>query len=230
MSNSPEPPRRLDERAAASPSISRASSGHAPTEASCDSTSSVSSTKTIVPVDQDLEKEEKEAKEAELRKLAEEELRRRTMPTPSNSPIVEMRSAIPNHIRVASSPPKGSFVTTTKRSMSPASPASGAVTPTSSTNRPPPLAPSPPITAPPSTNSYTAISSPTSPRTPRRISASVLVTPPILPSTHSPHTGGAPEDVLRPPLLRSPNSDSSIIGKAADMVSSAGAFLGFWNH
>ncbi|KAH6915824.1 hypothetical protein BKA70DRAFT_1179029 [Coprinopsis sp. MPI-PUGE-AT-0042] len=215
LSNSPEPPRHID-ACVASPVISRASSGHAPTEASCDSIatgSSVSSTKTVVP--EDKEEEEIEANEVE------EEQRRRTMPTPSNSPTIEMRSAIPNHLRAASSPPKGSFLSS-RRSMSPAS----ASPPTGAKNRPPPLAPSPPITVPPSTNSYTAISSPTSPRTvvpPHLITSAVVVTPPA--HHHLPAT-----EVTRPPLNRSQSSDSSIIGKAADMVSSAGAFLGFWNH
>ncbi|TFK29617.1 hypothetical protein FA15DRAFT_699884 [Coprinopsis marcescibilis] len=215
LSNSPEPPRSVEESKEVPfipppPSIRN--------EASFSSTcSSSSSTKTVVP-----EVDEALVREAEFMSRAEEELRRRTTPTPSNSPVIEMRAPIVDHVEHVAKPvyhlPASSAAATSTRA--PPTPTSPTPTPTKS--RPPLLAPSPPHTAPPSSSSYTAISSP-SPTSPREsMSPQRLASP-------SAADGVFPTPEPRSPL-RSPDLEGSIIGKAAEIVSTAGAYLGFWQH
>ncbi|KAG2011905.1 hypothetical protein CC2G_011973 [Coprinopsis cinerea AmutBmut pab1-1] len=224
VSSSPEPPRvpaPKDDAAATAPKVS---STHRPPTEAC--FSSASSTSTIMP-DPDSVSEEAD-REAEYMRLAEEEMRRKSTPTPSNSPVLEMLPALRHdrndHDRTPTPPtvpaptPVCPIVTEARaKSYSPCR-----TSPSPSKTRPPPLVPSPSHAAPQST-SYTAVSSP-SPASPK---------PSASPHLSVVGSATSPTNEARPTLQRSPesgSSDSSLMGKAAEMVNSAGAFLGLWNH
>ena len=170
-------------------------------------------------------------------RLAEEEQRKEVPPTPSSSPVVAMTTPVlpgagvsqgqatidrrdregstpsttPTGITSPSVPPPPSSSRMPShvglghtRSSSYSESVSTALSP--SKLRPPPLIPPPPLLAKPST-SFTAVSSP-SPASPIINTFNKGLTSPTTPSS----------------------GEHSIVGKAVDIVSSAGAFLGLWQH
>ena len=210
VSCSPEPPSTSRE----SSMVTATSSS---TDAAASSASSTSSSKTIKPEGKTEEDFQREA----------EEMLRKAHPTPSNSPVIQMRAppaVEPERETTPASSGLASGQETPTRTNGPhyASPTSP--TPTKSRLPPPPLIPSPSIPALPST-SYTAVSSP-SPTSPSVGASPHLKTAGDLVSVNgtSPLTG-------TPSRHKSNDStDSSIIGKASEIVSNAGAFFGLWNH
>ena len=192
------------------------------------------------------EAEEEESVDAELRYLrrAEEEQRRRVHPTPSNSPIVAMLAPerLFDDAQTAASN-TSSAGTTTPTAASTPSHSSSEMANTGTTVAT--TVPSPSSSPSPSTYTHT--------RTPSGISASqptgntptsppaklrpppLISTPPLLakPSTSFaavslPHIAAITSPTS--PTITSPTSadSSTIVGKAVDIVSSAGVFLGLW--
>ena len=140
-----------------------------------------------------------------------EEQRRRVHPTPTSSPAMEMRMSMPPEARSGRFEDHAAIVR--RDSSIPSGMTSPNILapsiPPPTKLRPPPLIPPPPLLAKPST-SFTAVSS--SPVSP------------INAITSATFNKG----------LASPTTTSSgehtIVGKAVDIVSSAGAFLGLWQH
>ena len=145
-------------------------------------------------------------------RCAEEEQRRRVHPTPSSSPAMGVRMSVPPEAK------SGAFddhaVIDQKDSSTPSGVTSTNMAelalsiPPPTKLRPPPLIPPPPLLAKPST-SFTAVSS--SP-----VSPIIITTPTSNKGLASPTTASSGEH--------------TIVGKAVDIVSSAGAFLGLWQH
>ena len=145
----------------------------------------------------------------------EEEQRRRVHPTPTSSPAMGVRMSVPSETRSGafegcaaidqrdSSTPSG----TTFPNMAELAP----LIPPPTKLRPPPLIPPPPLLAKPST-SFTAVSS-SSPSSPI---INTITTTTSNKGLASPTTASSGEP--------------TIVGKAVDIVSSAGAFLGLWQH
>ena len=144
----------------------------------------------------------------------EEEERRRVHPTPSSSPAMGARMSVPPEAR------SGGFEDHAAIDQRGSSTPSGIISPNiaelapsippPTKLRPPPLIPPPPLLAKPST-SFTAVSS--SP-----VSPIITIT-----------TTTASNKGLASPTTAS-SGEHTIVGKAVDIVSSAGAFLGLWQH
>jgi hypothetical protein len=142
------------------------------------------------------------------------EEQRRVHPTPSSSPAMAMRMSVPPEARSGAfedhaainqrdgSTPSG----ITSRNMAELAPS---ITPPTKL-RPPPLIPPPPLLVKPST-SFAAVSS-SSPASP----INIITTTTLNKGLASPTTASSGEH--------------TIVGKAVDIVSSAGAFLGLWQH
>ena len=199
----------------------------------------------ISPINKDQEHRSNFLPQQEVKYMRHTEEQRRVHPTRSNSPALDMRMSMPPVARsgvcdehaATNQRDKGSGTTPTKitspsiappvpppppPSPSPILPHAGSIghtrssshsesVPPSTTLSPsklrlPPLIPPPPLPAKPST-SFTAVSS--SPGSP----ISAFTTPKGLASPTSAGSG-----------------EHSIVGKAVDIVSSAGAFLGLWQH
>ena len=179
----------------------------------------------ISPINKDQEQRTNFSQQQEVTYMrpAEEEQRRKLQPTPSSSRVFEERAAIDqkdgniasgttflNTAELAPSisppptPPSSPMLLCIgvghSRSSSYSESASTAL-PSPSKLRPPPLIPPPPLLAKPST-SFTAVSSSSSPIISKGLA--------------SPTTASLGEH--------------TIVAKAVDIVSSAGAFLGLWQH
>ena len=187
------------------------------------------------------EAEEEEPMDAELRYLrrAEEEQRRRVHPTPSNSPVVTPGRLFDDTHDIGSAAPSTSSAGTTTPTTASATSHSSSETASTSTG----IATTSPSTSP-SPSTYTHI------RTPSGISATgntptsspaklrlppLIPTPPLpaKPSTSfaavsSPHIAAIASPTS--PTITTPlgSESSTIVGKAVDIVSSAGVFLGLW--
>jgi len=199
------------------------------------SSDSASNNTTIMGAPVGAPEEEEEPLDPELGYLrrAEEEQRRRVHPTPSNSPVVSMRPFDDDHAAASSSvgtatPTTASTTSHSSSEMTSTSTAATTTSPSPSTYthtrtpsgisvsqpngntptsspaklRPPPLIPSPPLPAKPST-SFAAVSSP-------HIAAIASPTSPTI-------------------TMSMGAESSTIVGKAVDIVSSAGVFLGLWS-
>ncbi|KAJ2918651.1 hypothetical protein MD484_g1795, partial [Candolleomyces efflorescens] len=229
VSNSPEPPTRAPriERETSSATTTTSTVASAEMDSSfVSSASSTSSSKTVIPA----EPASPPMSEEDYQREAEEFLRR-TGPTPSNSPVIEMRAPpsipppgpseqgtpTPSSIAAAAASSSSNVPTPTSK-LAPAS----TVPSTSAKAKPPPLAPSPPHPAKPST-SYTAVSSPTNKG---NSSPSRLMTSPTTPPSNNALGIRETSPAGRAGRSKSPQSDS-IMGKAAEI---AGAFFGLWNH
>ncbi|TFK39764.1 hypothetical protein BDQ12DRAFT_664992 [Crucibulum laeve] len=209
-----------------SSSVSSASSGNTvipegkPGPSSISSCSS-SSTATPIPISEDerlrlREEEFLRRAEEEHQHWVEEDKQRRIHPTPSNSPVLTMRPQPPSNASSDATPNTKPVNTTST------------ATPTlSSQPSPPPklniksplLVPTPPLPVQPSTSYNT----PPAERMSITLPGSSAVTTQSS-SSQSPQspTGKAPSS----PTMK----DGRIMGKAVGMVSSAGAYLGLWQH
>ncbi|KAH9479341.1 hypothetical protein JR316_0007931 [Psilocybe cubensis] len=276
------------------PTAHMESSFYSTTSSSSSSTNTSNSTimaapATVVPSPSPAGDDEGVDVEMQFFRRAEEEMRRRSVPTPSNSPVVEMRRMAPNGV---GDPPKSASTSTSNSNSSGGTTPTGATTPSpplstsnaeaplfapvpstaaalamkragspglnygrssaspvggisasqplsasvgSNSNpnspsnklRPPPLIPPPAGVAKPST-SFTAVSSPRSAGAVAGLSspasASAVVSAPV-----SAPTAAAVARARSPPVSEK-ESSGTIVGKAVDMVSSAGAFLGWWSR
>ena len=138
-----------------------------------------------------------------------EEQRRRVHPTPSSSPAMGVRMSVPPEAKSGAFDDIDQRDSSTPSGITSTNMAELALSiPPPTKLRPPPLIPPPPLLAKPST-SFTAVSSsPVSPIT--------ITTPTSNKGLASPTTTSSGEH--------------TIVGKAVDIVSSAGAFLGLWQH
>lgn len=220
--------------------------------------------------------------EAMYFRLAEEEQRRRVHPTPSNSPVVEMRRRVLPPSTTTQADTDGSAVAKTKSasSGSGSSSGSGGTTPTGAGTTSPPLSE---VLTPSTTPSISAVSVPAQAQGHHRTSSSVSSTasasllggisasqpapalspaklrpPPLIPppavlvqpstsftavvSPRSPSLGrssparkvsvsGSSGRSDSPALeVLNSSSNATIVGKAVDIVSSAGAYFGLWGR
>jgi hypothetical protein len=190
------------------------------------------------------EAEEEEPMDAELRYLrrAEEEQRRRVHPTPSNSPVVAPGRLFDDAHGIGSAASNTSSAgTTTPTAVSAASHSSSetASTSTGIATTSPSTSPSPSIYTHIRTPSGISASQPTGnapTSSPAKIRPPPLIPTPSLlvkPSTSfaavsSPHIAAIASPTS--PTITSPlgAENSTIVGKAVDIVSSAGVFLGLW--
>jgi hypothetical protein len=139
---------------------------------------------------------------------AEEEQRRKVHPTSSSSTAMVMMS-VPSETRSGAFDQRDS---STPSGITPPNIAELAPPiPPPTKLRPPPLIPPPPLLAKPST-SFTAVSS----------------SSPVSPIVNSITTTTSNKGLASPTTASS--GEHSIVGKAVDIVSSAGAFLGLWQH
>ncbi|KIM44464.1 hypothetical protein M413DRAFT_17554 [Hebeloma cylindrosporum] len=185
------------------------------------------------------ETEEEESMDAELRYLrrAEEEQRRRVHPTPSNSPVVGMmapgRLFDDAHGTAASNTSSAGTTTPTATSTASSSTSTSIATPSPSPS------PSPSTYTHTRTPSGISASQPngtTATSSPAKLRPPPLIPSPSLPAKPStsftavslPHLAGIASPSS--PTITTPISaeGSTIVGKAVDIVSSAGAFLGLW--
>ena len=198
----------------------------------------------LSPIDKDQEDRANFLQQQEMKymRLAEEEQRRRVHPTPSSSPVMEMSMSMrpevgsgvfeehaaidqrdgntpygttfPNMAELAPSiptpptPPSSPMLIYTGHSRSSSYSESA---PTPSKLRPPPLIPPRPPLVKPST-SLTSVSS----------------SPPAGPIISSINTATSNKGLASPTTASS--GEHTIVAKAVDIVSSAGAFLGLWQH
>ncbi|KAF9006159.1 hypothetical protein BDQ17DRAFT_1324922 [Cyathus striatus] len=178
-------------------------------------------------------RDQQRRREEEHERIAEEELLRKIHPTPSNSPILSMRPPPPSSAEVtpssSSSNISGSGFAKPSLAGTPSLPSSSSSTlkpavtrttsgsSTSSSSSKPPLLPSPPLPAQASTSLTTPAA--------ERMSISV-------PAAES--SSNVSQSQPQPQSPKSPTSptgkEGKIIGKAVGMVSSAGAYLGLWQH
>lgn len=191
------------------------------------------------------EAEEEEPVDAELRYLrrAEEEQRRRVHPTPSNSPVVAPGRLFDDAHGVGSAASNTSSAgTTTPTAVSAASHSSSetASTSTGVTTTSPSTSPSPSTYTHMRTPSGISTSQPPTGNTPTSSPAKLRL-PPLIPTPPlpaKPSTSFAAVSSPRVATIASPTSptvttplsaeSSTIVGKAVDIVSSAGVFLGLW--
>lgn len=264
LSASPEPPRSVKRESSSATDVTASTSSASSSRRTVmpdgaeEETVDVSTPQPQQPPSQPQPQEEKPGRKrmtADDYQRKAEDLLRRAHPTPSNSPILEMRTPqLPSsHSRppssastsASSSRCNSGAETPTKQSV-----AAAASTPTPSkiaASRPPPtLISSPTSPVQPSTSEYTATSSPLKGGPVQQNMVPNVGGAPVGHSTPSPSssspsesvgedTDGSLKDVSKKrskslSTERSPNAESSLIGKAHEMVSNAGAFLGWWNH
>ncbi|KAF6761747.1 hypothetical protein DFP72DRAFT_1002698 [Ephemerocybe angulata] len=224
VSSSPEPPR----------AVRRESSS------ATDATSTSSSSMTVVPEEQEPEPSGRRTMTEEDFQREAEDFLRRTHPTPSNSPVIKMRAPPPSHRHHSSlegTPTPSSIAAASRRDSGMETPTkyngsalfagstnANLSTPTQQKARPPPTL-VPPAANPllPSTSDYTAVGNPSP------TSSGGVKSPQLMTSTAGMATqnGVANGGAVNSP---SPASDGSIMEKAQEMVSHAGAFFGLWNH